>query len=114
MVRIIKRTGESRIFRIDNNDKGKDKFHTLHVIEKTLKDHLVEWFAALLSVIGIVLNANLFNITSFNAFNASFYVWTAGNILWISFAYKHKHWGVLITFAIYCIVNTLAILKHLR
>ncbi|MEK6918705.1 MAG: hypothetical protein AABW73_01570 [Nanoarchaeota archaeon] len=93
--------------------KKDGQWKTLHVIEKTLKDHVIEWLAAILSVIGILLNANLFNITSFNTYNSSFYVWTAGNLLWITFAYKHKHWGVLITFLLYCIVNILAIIKNL-
>ncbi len=114
MVRIIKKTGESRIFRVDNKDKGGHKYHTLHVIEKTLRDHIIEWVATILSVTGIILNANLFNITAFNAFYISFYVWTIGNLFWIYFSYKHKHWGVLATFTIYCIVNILAIIKHLR
>lgn len=94
--------------------KESGRWYSKHVIEKTLKDHIIEWVATLLSVCGIVLNANLLNITIFNAFYASFYVWTAGNLFWIYFSYKHKHWGVLATFSIYCVVNVLAIIKHLR
>ena len=94
--------------------KREDRFYTVHVIEKSLMHHVIEWVATVLSAIGAVLNANIFNIQSFNAFNASFYVWFVANIFWISFAIKHKHFGVLVTFIVYSIINVLAILNNLN
>lgn len=93
--------------------KRKNRFYTIHVIEKSFRHHLIEWVATILSAIGIILNSNIFNITSFNTYFASFYVWFVANIFWISFALKHKHWGVFATFSIYSVINVLAILKNL-
>lgn len=89
------------------------KFHTIQVIEKTLVHHVVEWTATLLSAIGAILNSNIFGIISFDTYVTSFYVWFLGNLLWIYFGWKHRHWGVFATFTIYAIINTLAILKNL-
>jgi len=93
--------------------KKKGKWHTLHIIEKTLIHHVIEWVATALSALGIILNSNIFGITIFNTYVLSFYVWVIANIFWIFFAWKHKHWGVFATFTIYAIINTLAILKNL-
>jgi hypothetical protein len=91
----------------------KGRFYSVQIIEKTLRHHVIEWVATLLSAIGAILNSNLFNLTSFNTFQTSFYFWFVADILWISFAYKHKHWGVFTTFVIFGIINFLAILKNL-
>ena len=93
--------------------KGRDRFHTVHVIEKSLVHHVIEWVATLLSALGAIFNSNIFGITSFNSYFFSFYVWFIADILWISFALKHKHWGVFTTFLIFGIINILAILKNL-
>ena len=95
---------------VKNNKK---RFYTVHVIEKSLVHHVIEWLASILSILGALLNANIFNIHSFNPYFASFYVWVVSDILWISFAIKHKHWGVLATFTAFGIINLLAILKNI-
>ncbi len=94
-------------------DKKRSRYYTIQIIEKNLKSHLVEWGATTLTVIGSILNANLLGIQSFNTYSTSFYVFLAGNLLWISFALKHKHWGVFTTFSIIGMINFLAILKNL-
>ena len=93
--------------------KKKDNFYSVHVIEKSLRHHVIEWIATVLSALGAILNANIFGITSFNTYTTSFYIWFIANMLWISFALKHKHWGVFTTFSIYELINFLAILKNL-
>ena len=88
-------------------------FYSVHVIEKSLIHHVIEWVATTLSAIGAILNANLFNIMLFDTYFVSFYVYFVADLLWISFAWKHKHWGVFVTFTIFGIINCLAILKGL-
>lgn len=92
--------------------KKRSKFHTIHVIEKELRDHVVEWTATVLSVIGALLNAGLMQFGSLNGFGTSFYIWAVSNFLWLSFALKHRHWGVFVTFAIFLLINILSIVKN--
>lgn len=92
--------------------RKRDRFHTIHVIEKELRDHIIEWTATVLSVIGALLNAGLVQIGSLSGFGTSFYVWAVSNFLWISFALKHKHWGVFVTFAIFLLINIISIVKN--
>lgn len=91
----------------------KKKYHTIHIIEKSIKSHIIEWSATFLTVLGSIMNANLLGIESFDTFYYSFYLFSISNILWIFFALKHRHWGVFTTFAILGIVNVLAIVKNL-
>jgi len=88
------------------------KWHTIHTIEKTLKDHVVEWVATVLSATAAILNSNIFGIDSFNTYFASFFVFFVADILWVGFSWKHKHWGVFVTFAVFGVINGLAILKN--
>lgn len=92
--------------------KSKSRFRTVHVIEKELKDHVVEWAATLLTMLGALLNAGLITLGALNGFTISFYIWSISNALWIAFAIKHKHWGVLITFGALLIINILSIVKN--
>lgn len=75
----------------------KDRFHTIHVIEKSFKHHVVEWVATILSVWGAILNAQL-NILGF-------YIFMLGNIFWLSFSIKHKHWGLFMTQIVFFVLN---------
>lgn len=72
-----------------------------YVIEKKLRHHIIEWAATLLSVVGAIINANK-SITGF-------YVWSVANILWISFALKHKHYGLLVMNVIFLGINIFGI-----
>jgi hypothetical protein len=90
---------------------AKKGFKTIHVIEKELHDHVIEWLATLLTLLGAILNAGLVNISGLG-FTLSFYLWSVSNILWVAFALKHKHWGVFITFAALLIINILSIITN--
>ncbi len=92
-------------------NKGK-LFPQIYVIEKELRDHVVEWTATVLSVIGAIFNAGLLTIGGLYGFGTSFYIWSVSNVLWIAFAVKHRHWGVFVTFFIFLLINILAIWKN--
>ena len=98
---------------VKKRDKKKGLFYTVHVIEKTLIHHVIEWVATTLSAIGAILNSNIFNIQLFNTYFASFYIYFIADLLWIAFAWKHRHWGVFVTFTVFGIINFFAILKNL-
>ena len=66
----------------------KERFYSVHVIEKNLIHHIIEWVATILSIIGVFL------VTLQN--QNGLYVWVAANILWVSFAWKHRHYGLLV------------------
>ena len=86
------------------NTKGKKRgiFYTEHVIEKTLIHHLIEWTATLLSITGALLVAW--------KIREGFYVWIIANILWIIFAWKHKHYGLLFLAISYAIINIVGLI----
>ncbi|MEK6825391.1 MAG: hypothetical protein AABY00_01245 [Nanoarchaeota archaeon] len=92
--------------------KKTSRFHTMHVIEKELKDHVIEWAATLLTMLGALLNSGLIALRALDGFTLSFYIWSISNILWITFALKHKHWGVFITFGALLIINLLSIFQN--
>ncbi|MEK6927384.1 MAG: hypothetical protein AABX11_03040 [Nanoarchaeota archaeon] len=87
--------------------RGLDNFTTIHVIEKKLKHHILEWIATALSITGAVMNAKIL----FDGFDNSFYIWTVANFLWIGFALKYKHYGLVLMNVVYAVINILAILK---
>ena len=91
--------------------KEQGRFFRRYTIEKSLRHHIIEWLATCLTIIGSILNSNLLNIHAFNAFALSFYIWCAGDIVWVLFALKHRHWGVFSTFALLGVINIFAILK---
>ncbi len=82
--------------------RKKDRFHTVHVIEKNLRDHLIEWAATLLSITGAILNVF--------KYIEGFYIWTVASLLWIAFAWKHKHYGLLILSVVYLVIDVLGII----
>lgn len=92
--------------------KGILSFKTVHVIEKNIYHHILEWVATILSALGAIFNSNIFGITGFNTYITSFYFWFVADIMWIYFGFKHKHWGVFTTFLIFGIINFIAILKN--
>jgi nicotinamide riboside transporter PnuC len=77
--------------------KKKGRFTTVHVIKKSLRHHVIEWAAMVMSVVGAIMNAQL-NIWGF-------YVFILGNILWASFSIKHRHWGLLATQFVFFALN---------
>ncbi|MBM3232727.1 hypothetical protein FJZ18_01000 [Candidatus Pacearchaeota archaeon] len=90
----------------------KNRFKTIQIIEKELHDHVIEWLATLLTLIGAILNAGLIKLSVLDGYTLSFYIWSISNILWITFALKHKHWSVFITFAALLLVNILSIITN--
>lgn len=80
-----------------HTQKNLKRFHTTHIIEKSLRHHVVEWLATAMSIWGAILNAQL-NIWGF-------YVFMVGNVFWVSFSIKHKHWGLLMTQIVFFALN---------
>ncbi len=74
---------------------------TKHIIEKSLKDHAVEWSATVFSVVGALINAH--------TYIEGFYIWGVSNILWAWFAVKYKHWGLLTLNIIFAVINIIGI-----
>lgn len=70
---------------------------TRYIIEKELRHHVLEWAATILSVVGAIFNAN--------QLIHGFYVWSLANILWILFALKHKHYGLLVMNLVFLGIN---------
>lgn len=87
-----------------SKSKNKKGFVTTQVytIEKSLRHHVIEWVATTMSITGAILNAQL-NIWGF-------YLFSVANFFWISFAIKHKHWGLLITNILFFIFNVYGII----
>ena len=83
--------------------KSKRKFYTMHKIEKTLIHHVVEWLATILSILGAIFVAF--------KYKEGFYIWIVANFLWISFAWKHKHYGLLLLSVSYLIINLIGIVR---
>ena len=79
----------------------KDPFHQVYKIEKSFRHHLIEWSAAAFSLIGAVFNAK--------QFVHGFYLWIIANILWMMFAYKHRHWGLFVMNIVFMIINIVGI-----
>jgi nicotinamide riboside transporter PnuC len=86
-----------------NMARKRDKFTTIHVIEKGLKEHIIEWSATLLSIFGAILNV-------FKQIEG-FYVWTVASLLWIWFAWKHKHYGLLLLSFVYLVIDIAGIIS---
>jgi hypothetical protein len=82
--------------------RKKGRFDTVHVIQKSLRHHVIEWCAMATSVIGAVMNAQL-SIWGF-------YVFMLGNLLWFFFSVKHKHWGLLATQVVFFALNIYGVL----
>ena len=76
---------------------------TRYTIEKELRHHIVEWIATILSVTGALF-------VSLQHFQG-YYIWVVANILWITFAYKHRHYGLLTLSICYLIINTVGIVR---
>ena len=81
--------------------KSRGKFYRIYTIEKSMRHHVIEWAAMVLSVVGAVMNAQL-SIWGF-------YVFMLGNILWASFSVKHRHWGLFVTQLIFFVLNVYGI-----
>ncbi len=80
----------------------KYRFHTIHIIEKNLKDHIIEWSATVLSLLGAIYNTFL-RIEGF-------YIWIIANALWMLFSVKYKHWGLFALNLAYMGFNVWAII----
>lgn len=88
---------------------AKGKFYSVVTIEKSLRHHVIEWVATCLSVFASLLNTNIIQMAMFDSYASSFYVYFFADLLWISFALKHKHWGVFTTFVLFGVVNLVKI-----
>jgi len=80
-----------------NKKENRGIMYKTYTIEKSLKHHVIEWAATTLSVVGALLNAKL------NIFG--FYLFIIANLLWMSFSWKHKHWGLLVMNLIFLALN---------
>jgi len=74
-----------------------------YVIEKEFRHHVIEWSATALSITGALL-------VSLNLL-WGYYVWIVANILWMAFAWKHKHHGLLTLSIFYFIASTIGIIR---
>jgi nicotinamide riboside transporter PnuC len=81
----------------------KERFTTVHVIEKKLRHHVIEWVATFMSLTGALMIANLMK--------DGYYIWIVANILWVSFSWKHKHYGLLFLSVSYLIINIIGLIK---
>jgi len=72
-----------------------------YIIEKELRHHVIEWLATAFSITGALL-------VSLKIFQG-YYIWVVANILWMSFAYKHKHYGLLTLSVCYFIISCIGI-----
>lgn len=76
---------------------------TKYTIEKNLKDHILEWSAMFLSVLGaLLISVKILQ---------GYYVWLIANVLWMFFAKKHKHYGLLTMAISYFIINVIGIIR---
>ncbi|HLC53753.1 MAG TPA: hypothetical protein VJK03_04365 [Candidatus Nanoarchaeia archaeon] len=82
-------------------NKKKGPLYKTYTIEKTLKHHVIEWSATVLSVAGAIVNAI--------KYIEGFYIFAIANMLWMSFAIKHRHWGLLIMNIIFFFINAYAL-----
>ncbi|MEK6855800.1 MAG: hypothetical protein AABX66_01435 [Nanoarchaeota archaeon] len=80
------------------NKKG--RFYSRYVIEKELRHHVVEWSATVLSIFAAIVNAV--------KYVEGFYVFAVADVLWMMFAIKHKHWGLLCLNIVYFFINIYA------
>jgi len=83
-------------------NRKKGVFHQVVTIEKTLKHHLMEWGATAFGIAGAILNSQL-NIYGF-------YLFCVGNILWMLFSWKYKHYGLLMLNMVFFILNIYGII----
>lgn len=74
-----------------------------YTIEKKVHHHIIEWVATALSILGVLL-------VNFRHFEG-LYIWIVANVLWISFAWKHKHHGLLVLSSSYLVINILGLLN---
>ncbi|MEK6881233.1 MAG: nicotinamide mononucleotide transporter [Nanoarchaeota archaeon] len=74
-----------------------------YTIEKKLRHHVIEWSASVLSIIG----ALFISLQYFQGY----YIWIVANILWMIFAFKHKHYGLLTMAISYFIINLIGIMR---
>jgi nicotinamide riboside transporter PnuC len=74
-----------------------------YTIEKKLKHHVIEWVATFLSIFGALL-------VSLKFFEG-YYIWIVANILWMIFAFRYKHYGLLTLSISYFIINCIGIIR---
>lgn len=79
----------------------KDPTYVVYKIRKDFKSHVVEWSATTLSLVGAILNAKQLIY--------GFLFWIVANILWIIFALKHRHWGLLFMNFVFMLINIFGI-----
>lgn len=62
----------------------------------------LEWGGTALALIGAFLNSR--------ASIKGFYYWCAANVLLMVFAWMNRHWGILILYGVYQVVNVIGII----
>jgi len=83
--------------------KNKGLYYRVYRIEKTLVHHVIEWSATVLSLLGALLVAF--------KFWQGYPVWVVANALWVSFAWKHKHYGLLFLSVSYLVINFIGLIR---
>ena len=83
--------------------KSKPLFYRKYTIEKSLAHHIIEWLATAGSLTGALMVAR--------HIRSGYGVWLIANILWIFFAAKHKHWGLLFLSICYLVINAYGFIK---
>jgi len=79
----------------------KKRFYSKQVIEKSLRHHLIEWAATILSITGALFIAL--------KMEEGFYIFILSNILWAVFSIKHRHLGLLVTNLFFFLINLIGI-----
>lgn len=74
-----------------------------YTIEKKPHHHVIEWLAT----VGSITGALLISLQYFYGY----YIWIVANILWIIFAFKYKHYGLLTLAISYLIINGIGLVK---
>ncbi len=83
--------------------KRKPLFYKKYVIEKSLQHHVIEWCAVAGSLTGAIMVAK--------HIQNGYLIWLVANILWIFFAAKHKHWGLLFLSVCYLVIHAYGFIK---
>ncbi len=83
--------------------KNKGLYYKAYRIEKSLIHHVIEWCATVLSLLGALLIA-------FKSWQG-YPIWVVANVLWVSFSWKHKHYGLLFLSVSYLVINIIGLIK---
>lgn len=74
-----------------------------YTIEKKPHHNAIEWIATVFSICGALMVA----LQHFQGY----YIWVTANVLWVIFAYKYRHYGLLTLSISYLVINIIGIIK---